>query len=425
MRIRNGIRRRFGWAGIGAVCAAMAGCLQDGVSRPQDTGPGASMRLSLAPAALLKSGAYPAAAIDSLHIRITGEDMAPIVVARSGDSLGISLEGLPPGEDRLISAWLFRKGRLLYAGSGLFAFRKEARLDAALRCNPQFSRVVARFHLPLGLPAPVQGGRLSLTGNGAAYSADLEIEGEFGSFRLDEVPGDLRYDLAMALVDSAGKERYRAERKGAYLPLGEESRWDLSLLPVDASAGLALGLGAPKEAVVRTGFPSLRREPRYAGEIIVSAFFAAPAAKDSGSEGEWFSLFNRSADTLALAGCRLARDRGAGATRSYPFPPDALLPPGESLSFGRAASRAAYPYGDFSLVNTASSLLLLCSGDSVLADSLRYSSAAADSATALPMKEGWITRLSAAGLGRRFLPASWCLARPDSAGPTGEPGVCL
>jgi hypothetical protein len=399
--------------------------MQEGPNRPPEPGAGASLRLSLAPGALLKADASPAAAIDSVQVRITGEDMAPIIISRAGDSLGISLEGLPPGEDRLVSAWLFRRGRLLYAGKGLFAFRNEARLEAALRCEPQFSRVVARFHLPVGLPAPVSGGRLSLQGAEATYAADLEIMGEFGAFRLDEVSGDRRYDLAMTLFDSAGKERYRAERKGAYLPLGEESKWDLSLLPVDASAGLSLGLGAPKEALVRTGFPSVRRGPRLAGEMVLAGFYAAPAEKDSGSLGEWFSLFNRSGDTLDLGGCRLARDRGAGATRSYPFPAEAFLPPGSSLSFGRPASRAAYLYADFSLVNTATSLLLLCAGDSLLADSLRYSSAAADSASALPMKEGWITRLSAAALGQRSSPGAWCLARPDSAGPAEGLDECL
>jgi hypothetical protein len=417
MRIRVGILKGLAWAGIGAVCAGSPGCMQGGLNTPAGTEAGASMRLSLAPGALLKAEASPAAAIDSVQIRITGGDMAPIVIARTGDSLGISLEGLPPGEDRLISAWLFRRGRLMYAGQGRFAFRKEARLEAALRCDPQFSRVVTRFHLPLGLPSPITVGRLALQAGGTAYTADLEIKGEFGSFRLDEVPGDLRYDLVMTLSDSAGKERYRAERAGAFLPLGEESQWDLALLPVDASAGISLGLGAPKEAVVRTGFPSARREPRQAGELVLSGFFAAPAEKDSGSQGEWFSLFNRSGDTLSLAGCRLARDRGAGSTRSYPFPADAFLAPGGSLSFGRPAARADYAYADFSLVNTASSLLLLCAGDSLLADSLRYSSAAADSATALPMKDGWVTRLSAAALGQRSQVSAWCLDRPDSAGP--------
>src|SRR6185369_1249247 len=163
----------------------------------------------------------------------------------------------------------------------------------------------------------------------------LEVGDEFGSFRVDEVPGDARYQVSMALNDSSGRELYAAERADVLLPLGEEADWDLALLPTQASAGLSLGLGAPKEALVRTGFPASRRAPLHPGEMVVSGFYAAPAEKDSGSQGEWFSVFNRSADTLALAGCRLARDRGTGATRTYAFPPDAALMPGGSLSFGR------------------------------------------------------------------------------------------
>lgn len=424
MRIGARVRKGIAGAGIAALCAGPAGCVREGVLRPEDPGAGASMRLSLAPGALLKGEASGSAAIDSIQIRITGEDMAPIAIARAGDSLGISLEGLPPGENRLVSAWLFRRGRLLYEGKGLFAFRKETRLEAALRCEPRFSRVVARFHLPYGLPAPIVAGRLILKAADTAFASDLEIKGEFGSFRVDEVPGDAKYDLSMTLSDAAGKERYRAERAGAYLPLGEESKWDLALQPVDASAGISLGLGAPKEAVVRTGFPSARRGPPHPGESVISGFFAAPAEKDSGSQGEWFALFNRSGDTLSLSGCRLSRDRGAGSTRSYAFPPEAFLPPGGSLSFGRPASRAAFLYPDFSLVNTASSLLLLCAGDSLLVDSLRYSSAASDSGSALPSKDGMVTRLSASALGLRAQVQAWCLSKPDSAGPPGELRDC-
>jgi hypothetical protein len=149
----------------------------------------------------------------------------------------------------------------------------------------------------------------------------------------------------------------------------------------------------------------------------VTAVYAAPADKDSGSQGEWFSLFNRSADTLDLGGCRLGRDRSVGVTHAYAFDSAASIPPGRTLSFGRAASRADFHYDGFTLVNTASPLLVLCGPGPALIDSLRYSSSAADSAGALPMREGWVTRLSASGLGRRSEAAAWCLARPETAPP--------
>jgi hypothetical protein len=414
--------RKRGWAVAALAGAGFLGCMQEEGRRPAE-GAGAGLRLSLAPAALLKAADGPAPAIDSLEIRVTGEGMAPAVFGRGGDSLMIDLDGVPPGEDRLVSAWLFRRGKPLYAGQGRFAFRREARLEASLRCDPRFSRVVSRFHLPVGLPAPIRGGRLELKGDSGTFAADLEVRGEFGVFRLDEVPGDARYDVGLTLTDSAGRERYRAERPGLFLPLGEEAEWDLALAPAEAAAGLSLGLGVPNESVVRTGFPAARRGPARTGEAVVAGFYAAPAAKDSGSEGEWFSLFNRTADTLSLRGCRLSRDRGAGSARSYAFSADAMLPPGSALSFGRASSRAAVHYADFSLVNTAASLLLLCAGDSLEVDSLRYSSAAADSAAALPVKEGWATLLSAGALGQRGLRSAWCLAHPDSV-PPAEPRDC-
>lgn len=413
---------RLGIIAAMAAAAALAGCQAPGKEAgPAETGGTATLRLALAPAALARSQGS-AAAVDSLAIRITAEDMAPVDFSRSGDSLAVSLTGLVPGEGRLVQAWLFRAGRLLYSGQGTYSFRREARTDIALRCDALFSRVVSRFHLPAGLPAPVRGGRLRLSGSAGTYTAPLVVRDEFGSFLADELPGDAKYDVSMELSDSAGKVRYQAERSGVFLPLGEEARWDLSLLPTDAGASIGLGLGAPKEAVVRTAFPAARRSPTLSGQIVLSGFFAAPSEKDSGSQGEWFALFNRSADTLALSGCRLARDLGAGSTRSYPFDSALAIVPGATMTFGRSAAATDVHYSDFSLVNTSSSLLLLCAGDAVVVDSVRYGAAAGDSL--LPMKEGWITRLGVGAVGRRASPAGWCLASPE-AGRPGEWGECV
>jgi hypothetical protein len=270
------------------------------------------------------------------------------------------------------------------------------------------------------MPAPVAAGLLELSGAPGQFSAPLKMHDEFGSFLVDELPGDARYDVSMSLSDSSGKVRYQADRSGVFLPLGEEARWDMALLPSEAAAGLSLSLAAPKEAVVEAGFPSRRRKPMRPGEAIVSGFYAAPTEKDSSSQGEWFEVFNRTADTLTLGGCRLSRDRSGGATRSYAFDPAQLLLPGKYLAFGRSAARTEVHYADFSLVNTASSLLLLCGGDSVLVDSLRYSSASADSAAALPMREGWVTALDAGAMSRRGASSSWCLAKPEGAVKPGE-----
>ena len=401
--------------------SVLQGCLTSGRG---GAGPGAGgsagVRLVLTPAALLRADAASAPILDSVHIRVTGEDMAAVDFSFGGDSLALDLEGLPPGAGRSIDAYLFRSGRLLYAGRGTFAFSRETRTEAALRCDPQFSRVTAGFHLPAGMAAPVSAGLLKLSGATGQYSARLRVRDEFGSFLVDELPGDARYDVSMSLSDSLGKVRYQADRQGVFLPLGEEARWDMALLPSEAAAGLSLSLGAPKEAILEAGFPSRKRKPAKAGEVIVSEFFAAPGEKDSASQGEWFEVFNRSADTLSLAGCRLSRDRNGGATRSYAFDSTRTLLPGRALVFGRPSARADVHYPDFSLVNTASSLLLLCGGDSLLVDSLRYSSVPADSGS-LPMREGWVTSLDAGNMSRRGLAGSWCLTKPGEAGPGGVP----
>ncbi len=403
---------------VSVLVSSLQGCLSGKASA---NGPGevgtADVRLSLTPAALVRSDAPTAPVLDSVFIRITAEDMAPLEFSFAGDSLKVDLQGLPAGEDRLISAWLFRSGKLLYAGRGSFAFKREARSEAALRCDPQFSRVTARFHLPAGMPARIAGGLLKLSGASGEFSSNLRMRDEFGSFLVDELPGGVRYDVTMALSDSLGKVRYQADRSGVFLPLGEEAKWDMTLLPSEAAAGLSISLGAPKEAILQAGFPSRRRKPAKAGEAIVSEFYAAPSDKDSASQGEWFELFNRTADTLALGGCRLSRDRSGGVTRSYAFDSAQAVGPGKAVVFGRSAAPADVHYADFSMVNTASSLLLLCAGDSLLVDSLRYSSTASDSA-AIPMREAQVSSLGAADMSRRGRPQSWCLTRMGE----GKPG---
>jgi hypothetical protein len=408
---------------------ALEGCLVSGRSGKGTAPEGAAdVRLVLTPAALVRGGAGSAPALDSVHVRVSAEDMAPMDFSFAGDSLAVTLEGLPAGAERLVSAYLFRGGKLLYSGQGTFAFRRETRMDAALRCDPQFSRVTAAFHLPVDSRVRIASGLLKLSGTSGQYTAPLLVRDEFGSFRIDELPGGIRYDVTLSLTDSLGKVRYQADRSGVFLPLGEEAKWDMSLIPSEAAAGLSITLGSPKETTLETLFPSRLRKPAGPGEMIVSEFYAAPGEADSSSQGEWWEIFNRTGDSLALGGCRLARDRSVGTTRSYPFDSAQVLAPGKALVFGRSAAPADVHYEDFSLVNTSSSLLILCDGDAMVIDSLRYSSVASDS-TAIPMRENAVSGLDAGHMSLRGERASWCLAKPGAVG-TGAPtpgrvGACL
>lgn len=416
-----------------ACALAAAGCLFSGkdAAPPQPSGALSQARLSLRPAALAKAlpkgaagsaaAAGTAASIDSVSVRVTGDDMAPLELGFSGDSLVLTLEALPPGANRTVEAALFRAGRLLYLGKTVCDLKKEERLDVTVRCEPQFSRVYARFHIPLGQPARATQGGLTLSSTAGRWSVPLRIDGEFGSFLLDELPGDARYDLEVTLSDSSGKDLYQGDRAGLYLPLGEEAHWDLPLLPTQAEAGVGLTLVDPARVDVTAGFPARKRAPGRPGEAVVTELYAAPSTQDSSSEGEWWELFNRTADTLSLRGCRLSRDRLGGVTRSYAFDSLQALPPGAALVFGRGAARADVHYKDFSLVNTSSSMLLLCAGDSLVVDSMRYSAVPADSAVAAMIRDGKVTTLDVGALGRGAAPSSWCLTSQDPAR-AGTPG---
>lgn len=388
------------------------------------SGDGAEAVLVLRKAALAGSSIASAAAIDSIHIRVTGNGMDPKEFGFAGTAFTLNLVGIPPGTGRTVAASLFRQGRLLYLGQALADFTKEARVEINLRCEPQFSRVVARFHIPPTLPLKVADGNLILTGPTGEFRARLVRAGEFGSFTLDEVPGAARYDVSLSLVDAAGRPVYESRQDGLLLPLGEEARWDLVLTASDAIAGLVLTLPEPRTALVGARFPSRLRSPGAAGEIILSEFYASPSAQDSGSEGEWWELFNRTADSLSLAGCRLTRTRtGSGATQSYAFDSAQRIAPGKALSFGRAAAPTEVHYADFSLVNTSSPLLLLCAADGLLLDSLRYSSTVSDS-LAVTIRDGQVSGLNPDSLGRAFSKGSWCLTRMGEMASPGAMGAC-
>ena len=403
----------------------LAGCLfsERGGEPRGGTGPGdgdwAEARLVLRTASLTGSSAA-ASAVDSVAVRVAGDGMEPLEFGFSGSALSVNLAGIPPGSGRSVTAALFRRGRLLYLGSTLADFSREAPAELTLRCQPQFSRVVASFHLPPSLPLKVADGQLTLKGGSGEFQASLQRKGEFGTFELDEVPGDLRSDVSLVLTDAAGKPVYESRQAGLLLPLGEEAHWELSLLPTDATAGLVLELPRPRETRVAAAFPSRLGKPAAAGDLVITEFYAAPSASDSGSEGEWWEIFNRTADSLSLAGCRLTRTRGGGVTQSFPFDSAHRIPPGRAQTFGRSAAPADFHYTDFSLVNTASPLLLLCAGDSLVVDSLRYSATVSDS-TAAPMREGFVTSLDIDSLARGVSRGSWCLTR--MAGTAGSAGT--
>ncbi|HLP40744.1 MAG TPA: lamin tail domain-containing protein [Fibrobacteria bacterium] len=401
----------------------IAGCLvsvKDGkTSRDANADGLAGARLMLRTAALA-GGSSPAARIDSIAVQVTGEGMESMDFPFAGDTLELDLSGLPPGPGRHITASLFRKGRLLYRGETVAELNKEKRVEVALRCEPKFSRVAARLHLPASLPVTVADGWLVLVGEAGEFKARLETRGEFGTFLVDEVPGDSRYQVTLTLLDGIGKPVYESRRTGLLLSLGTEANWDLPLTPTQAMAGLVLDLSSPRQTTAGARFPASLRRPQRAREVVLTEFYAAPSTEDSTAEGEWWEIFNRSADSLLLSGCRLTRTRGGGATQSFAFDTTHRIAPGQALTFGRSASPATRHYADFTLVNTVSPLMLLCAGDSLVVDSLRYSANASDS-LAVTIREGWVSSLDVDSLGSAGRGA-WCLTRMPGSGGTATPG---
>ena len=108
---------------------------------------------------------------------------------------------------------------------------------------------------------------------------------------------------------------------------------------------------------------------------------------------------------------------------SYAFDSAARILPGRALTFGRSHASADVHYADFSLVNTSSPLLLLCAGDTLLVDSLRYSSTVSDSLAAT-IREGSVTSLNPDSLHNRLVKGSWCLTRMRETASPGSVGAC-
>jgi len=385
------------------------------------------VRLVLSAAALMKGDSKTTVPnvsqvpqLDSILIRITADDIQPIRIMLPGDSMAISLEDLPAGSNRVVVAELYRKNQMMYSGKGTFTFEKEKHAELSLSCLPQFSRVVTRFHIPMGQSVPITDGALKILNKTHVYSAKLYKQGEFGAFSIEEIPGDGSYDVSLTLTDTLGKVRFEANRSSVYLPKGEEAKWDLSLLPSSAQAAVSLSLAPAKVTQLIPGFPTMRRKPNKIGEVVFSEFYAAPSVKDSSTQGEWFELFNRTSDTLDLFGCRISRDRNVSVTQSLDFDSLTFLPPGKAIVFGRSATLADFHYQNFTLVNTSSSLLLFGANDKIVLDSIRYSASVDTSISPfnqpIPIKEGWVNSLSADSVEFGKHATSWCQTQNGNTG---------
>lgn len=388
------------------------------------TGPQAKQAAAFFPDPRAGTEAEALPAFDSVELRVSGEGMEPRTFsaakaggAREGLSFPFgSLHDLPAGENRIFEARLFERSRLLYRGRTVIDLKAGSNPALVLTCRPLFSRL----HLPLDLGplrmAGVRGGRLRLTAAGDSLTDTLQAPGgEAGYFRLSTVLGGLSYRLRATLVDAEGRPVFEGSAE-VTLPAGRDTALSLSFERAGPAGGLRMEWDKAPEARVSALFPSAKRAPLAYGEVVVSELLIAPAAADSGAEGEWVEFRNRSLDTLDLSSCALSRDGRTGAAYRLELAPLGALPPGESRAFGRKHAPTSLRYASFSLTDRVTDLTLRCA-EGLLLDSLRYGPAADSAAGVLPFKAGRATVLDPRRLGARENPQHWCLS---ASGATAE-----
>ncbi len=379
-------------------------------------GSGLSVHLQVRPAALARLAATAPALTDSAVVTVSAPDFSPRVFGFGGAGFDFVLNDLTPGTGRDFKVELLRQGRVLYTGeidTTLYADRQNLLL---LHCLPRFSRVAASAHVPVDFPWDVVAGKLILSGGGDTLTADMTRSGEFLLFDVEEVPGDQTYSASLQLWDSAQAVVATAQDTVAVL-MGQSVNLDLTLLTTEAQLQMGLDFAAPQQTSLHLAFPAGRRAPSAFGDVIFSELYPAPSSADSGSDGEWLEIFNRTSDTLDLGGCGISRDGGGTSTKQVLFPNGTALPPGRAWVAGHAdAPSPSLVLTSFSLPNSLSRVQLFCA-DSLLLDTVTYSLAAADS-FAVAAGNGEVTELRPSQIAQRARPSAWCLvpSHPDSAG---------
>jgi hypothetical protein len=92
------------------------------------------------------------------------------------------------------------------------------------------------------------------------------------------------------------------------------------------------------------------------GDLLITEVMANPAAL-SDSQGEWFELFNPTAEHINLLGI----DLGDDGSNHHRFDSDLLILPGEFLTLARSAEPGFTPdyvYGNFTLSNGSDEIVL-------------------------------------------------------------------
>ncbi len=395
-----------------AVSVLLSGCLAGPGGRPRD-GKGVSVELQILPASLAKAAAGMAPRpIDSVAVRVTAADMDTLRFGFGGSLLSVSLADLPPGAARQFEVRLLRGGRTLYTGTATADLSAESKTTVTLHCQPEFSRLSASVHVPADFPKVVAGGGLRLWGGEDTLSVAASMNGELRNFRLEEVPGDRQYSVAIALWDANGDTLAKAFKEDLLVPKGQNVALSLPLTLTFTQLSLAMTVADPSGTSIVLGLPGGRRAPGAFGEAVFSEIYPIPSAEEGGDAAEWLELFNRSADTLDLTGCQVVRDAGTSATMLAALPSGTVVAPGRTLVMGKSAATFAQVVigsSALSLTNTSARLALVCASGALTTDTLRYSTSATDSLAAR-IQSAKVSSLRPSQLSTRNAAGAWCLS---------------
>lgn len=403
-------------AGALAVVACMS---EPGDRTPRDGGERAMVTLHFEGVALAKGsatgGTHGAAAalrpVDSAHVLVTGPGMDTMHFGHrlTGGAQSLSMMDVPPGDDRRFEVTLHQEGRRLYAGSVVAALRTDRANALSVTCFPDFSRLTASIHIPLDFPKQVAGGRLRLWNGEDTLAVDAVASGELRHFRLEDVPGDREWSVALALWGPAGDTIATAAQSGVAVPKGQNVALVLPLSLAFTQIALTMTAGDPSTTTLVLSLPGLRRLPAAFGEAVFSEVHPEPGPDEGGENGEWVEVFNRVTDTLDVSGCQVLRDAGTGTGMKATLPAGTLIAPGRGLVMGRSASVsfAHVVVTGLTLTNSAARLEFNCASTRI--DTLRYGTSASDT-TIARFQPGKVASLKPSRLATRHRSDAWCLA---------------
>jgi hypothetical protein len=421
----------------GVLVAVVAGCLSGPGEGGRGSSRGVAVSVNIEAAALAKgsagaghSGLAAMRPVDSAHVRVSGPGMDTLRFGfrLAGGGSTLSMIDIPAGENRRFEVSLHQGGRRLYAGAATVELRTDRPNAVGVNCQAEFSRVTASLHVPVDFPKAVAGGVLRLWNEDGQWTAPATVSGELRNFRLEEVPGDRTYAVALALWDAAGDTIATAHRAGVAIPRGQNVALVLPLSLAYTLTGLTMTVADAMTTTVVLSLPGGRRAPALFGEAVFSEVHPEPAADEGGENGEWLELFNRATDTLDVAGCQVIRDAGTSSGMKFTLPAGAAIAPGRGLVLARTA---AVPFAQvvtgaaLNLVNSASRLELSCAA--VKVDTLRYTTSSSDTLAAR-FAPGKPASLKPSRLATRHKADAWCLSVPAQAstagaGTGGEPAA--